>query len=787
MAADTPDAITLNSWEDAFKYPVPTVRRLEQELRRDAESNRDKLRSLVGVKYRDLLETAQTIVDMNTDIQQVESTLSSIGRRCNPRSIARKNDHIYESNNDDFKSGKRSAHGADLRDTCNRANVIIDDGRQLKAHLCLLRSCTNSIVKIIRERGSVVLAAKLLVVSRLLLKALSHNENAPPFVNSLKKNLASLRATLLSRIKLRLSAASITTDKLVQALCAFCLATSSSSNDAIRHFCDVRKNAIGEQITENIHSDGVLIALKLYLQTLRQTDHLLNGPLSAALEKLTTQPLLADPEILWLGELNMDLLKPWILEDIRHFTPWIKYNDIPKSERSTQLKTWSKNTFKLFSSQAKLKLEAFKNFEDILDLRKKLLESWLLVQSSTPTHSNLEVLEGLRDIINHQLILILQGQSEGIANLGSEITSAISCFPTGESGNNRNSLWDPKLASVDFSEGAKSFKNEVVNRSLGRGTESLRLLDSYQTWLRAVEARTSLIHGMKADNWEDIVEDDSDEDVIDHIYGCLTEDDPALLQEEHQKSLTKGFKGLQAALADVINLFSESHKALKAVFLLRMIREIRNKIPSKLLDGEQLHFAQNMTPELHTIIATDIVTQLSTYITKLKPFKNFLRCSGRTLWEGKPELPVQPSPAAFKLLRKLEVSMEDLGPDLWNPTALSVLKAEFQRAINKLLEDSHAKELADSKTTSSEDGVTQQEQQTVSGDDSSTQQDCKIQLLFDLMYLENAMKSSTATRENSMTIHTEALQAEDETMETLRKRSIAYWERTRLLFGLLGC
>lgn len=45
---DTPDAITLNLWEDAFKYPIPTVRRLEQELRRDAESNRDKLRSLVG-------------------------------------------------------------------------------------------------------------------------------------------------------------------------------------------------------------------------------------------------------------------------------------------------------------------------------------------------------------------------------------------------------------------------------------------------------------------------------------------------------------------------------------------------------------------------------------------------------------------------------------------------------------------------------------------------------------------------------------------------------------------
>lgn len=48
MASDGPDPQALKSWEDAFHYPIPTVRRVEQELRRDIASNKEKLRALVG-------------------------------------------------------------------------------------------------------------------------------------------------------------------------------------------------------------------------------------------------------------------------------------------------------------------------------------------------------------------------------------------------------------------------------------------------------------------------------------------------------------------------------------------------------------------------------------------------------------------------------------------------------------------------------------------------------------------------------------------------------------------
>jgi hypothetical protein len=48
MTSEVPDPRTFESWEDAFQYPIPTVRKLEQQLRTTADDNREKLRSLVG-------------------------------------------------------------------------------------------------------------------------------------------------------------------------------------------------------------------------------------------------------------------------------------------------------------------------------------------------------------------------------------------------------------------------------------------------------------------------------------------------------------------------------------------------------------------------------------------------------------------------------------------------------------------------------------------------------------------------------------------------------------------
>lgn len=51
MAVDGPDPKTFGSWEDAFEYPVAAVRGMERQLRSDIESNKEKLRTLVGYDH----------------------------------------------------------------------------------------------------------------------------------------------------------------------------------------------------------------------------------------------------------------------------------------------------------------------------------------------------------------------------------------------------------------------------------------------------------------------------------------------------------------------------------------------------------------------------------------------------------------------------------------------------------------------------------------------------------------------------------------------------------------
>lgn len=48
MAPQQAELRDLKTWQDAFQYPIPTVRRVEQDLRRDIANNKEKLRALVG-------------------------------------------------------------------------------------------------------------------------------------------------------------------------------------------------------------------------------------------------------------------------------------------------------------------------------------------------------------------------------------------------------------------------------------------------------------------------------------------------------------------------------------------------------------------------------------------------------------------------------------------------------------------------------------------------------------------------------------------------------------------
>ncbi|KAI1833243.1 hypothetical protein DTO006G1_9656 [Penicillium roqueforti] len=782
MAPEAPDPSSLKSWHDAFQYPIPTVRRVEQELRRDIASNKEKLRALVGTRYRDLVGTAETIVAMNRDIQGVESILADVGRRCNPRLIERKHVHVRQiETGDDEKDAEKHAFGAQLS---------------------LLHRCTTSISRLLRRRGSLMLIAKILVVSRLLHKTLSKHESVPPFLDDLWNQLASLRQTLIKRIDKRLASTSATEDTIIESLAAYCLVESPSSDDAIHRFHRVRLGIIVNQL--DVSRENIPRALQLFVRTLQASKVLRSHRFSDVLMKLKARPLLSDPEIQSLDGLEVEVLGRWVAPDVKNFTPWIKLSELSRTQGVESIKEWSLQAFNKFSDGCQKSLVHSTDFSELLSLRTETVELWLSSWGSTIIHGSVNVLESLRNVFNNQLARILNTQAQSLGEVGAQVSYMISEWENTEH-NSVGSLWDSDLITAEYTNGAQAFKRTVVDRLLGRDEDVSTVLMKYQAWLASIEAVNESIDSLRRIRWTDILVGGEVEDEDIDITPRLNEDDPLHLSDSLHSAVRDAFSSLQTSFSSAFKSFNSSYSSEKATFLLRLIRLVRRDIPAGFVSGDFV-FSSEIVPDLQKLLATEVVSKAGSLSLIPSPKSNpqtgkIKTVPGRSLWEGEPAIPVQPSVSSFKLLRRLTSSMDTCGLDLWDPSTVQALKQELktklEAAIASALDDLDSEntpskaETKDVHPTANEDkqkedkSAEKSEIQSPDPDQVAGLRDWRVQLFFDALYL-----SQMLGERNQLAGVVERAQksagSSAETVKTIKKLAAEYWTRTELLFGLLA-
>ncbi|KAI9375875.1 Vps51/Vps67-domain-containing protein [Aspergillus egyptiacus] len=766
MASDSPDPQSLKSWQDAFQYPIPTVRRVEQELRRDIASNKEKLRALVGTRYRELVGTAETIVSMNREMEEVDTTLADIGRRCNPRLMGKKYAHFNQINGETTE-----------QDATKRA---------LAAQLTLLHRCTVLMSRMLRKRGPPLLVAKLLVICRLLQKTLSEQKLVPPFLETLRNQLASLKRGLRSRIDKCLARSKSTIDDVIEALAAYCLATSSSSDDAVAYYHKVRLDVIGSQV-ELVKPSGenILAALRLYVQTLQISKVILSRRFTDMLSKLKSRPLFTDPEIRNLDDLTLDVLERWVATDITNFTPWIKLNDSSKQDIERTIKNWSKTAFDEFMRRCQGILANWSDFSQLLQLRKETLALWLCSWSSTPSHSSFQVLEGLRSLFNTHLSRILSDEAMALGAFGNAVGSKISLWDESDH-SGTPPLWDSELVSLDYSNGAATFKEAVTDRLLGRDEDVSTVLEKYRNWLFSIEVLREAIDALREVRWPDILDEAADEELDIDVAAILNEDDTELLREALRTAVGQAFEALQASFGDTYKSLNDSDRGRKAAVILKLVRLVRRDLPHGFIPSD-MPFSEDIVSGLQEIIATDVIT--NTRPLGFAAPNGSKPVAGRTLWEGEPELPIQPSPPTFKYLRRLVQSMDRYGAGLWDASTVQFLLADLRKELAERLttyldslESSPLKE-----TPPTENG---EDHPMDSTKDAQCLQDLKLQLYFDTMFLCSA-SSNEGTKQNPLQDVAEKLRNSlgtetGSTAKTMDQRAQEYWHRTRLLFGLLA-
>lgn len=652
-----------------------------------------------------------------------------------------------------------------------------------------------------RRRGSLLLVAKILAVSRSLHNKLSKHESLPPFLDDLWNQLASLRQTLLKRINKRLASTSATEDTIIESLAAHCLVTSSSSDDAIHHFHRVRLDIIVSQL--EVSRENIPRAFQLFVRTLQASKVLRSHRFSDVLLKLKARPILADPEIESLDGLEVEVLGRWLAPDVKNFTPWIKLSELNRTQGVESIKEWSLQAFNKFSEGCQKSLAHSTDFSELLSLRTETVELWLSSWGSTIIHGSVDVLENLRNIFNDQLGRILNVQAQSLGEVGTQVSSIISDWENTDHHPVR-SLWDADLITAEYTNGAHAFKQTVTDRLLGRDEDVSTVLQKYQAWLASIQEANESIDSLRRTRWSDILVGGEVEDEDIDITPRLNEDDPWHLSESLHSAVRDAFRSLQTSFGSTFKSFNSSHSSEKVTFLLRLIRLIRRDIPTGFVSGDFV-FSSEIVPELQKLLAIEVVAKagsLSLIPSKINPQTGKIKTvPGRSLWEGEPALPVQPSALSFKLLRRLTSSMDTCGLDLWDPSTVQALKQELktklEAAISSALDDLDS-EYVPSKAESKDDqptanGDNETEDETAEKPETQTSdleqveglRDWKVQLFFDSLYLSQ-MLGERNQLDGVVERAQKSTGSSSEAVKSVKKLAAEYWTRTELLFGLLA-
>ena len=689
------DTNTLPStWQDALeKHPVSSVRTLEKELRASALRDREKLRALVGSDYRELLATAEQIVELNNQNREAEANISALSQACRP------------------PSANHKSHAAPSR---------VATAYQLKFVDQLLR-CTSMSTK---DR-SVSLASKALIISRLLLKHLDESNAPAKTVKWLQNRWRVLRQQLLRCIDSLLSRPFTSLAILTRAVGAYCLTTSSSAADAIKHFQSLRGHRLAQ---ERPATTDRLVRL----QELRQKCHYLIASVTATkaicgrgvvelLQNLQRQPLIEDEQVTQVETPQLDINSTLLPADVLSFMPYFTRSTPSASEMRVSVRVWVGDMMKHLAREVEAAVSDL-NLIGVLRTRKQIF--CILLPACFSASIGESGISLVREEFSKRIVQLLKQQAQHLHDIGSTLRSAQNDSPV-------ELLWHTDVIRRMNAKMSASDLSSIRNLHLGAIGGLQALFSLLRKWLRRVQMTREELQNLTKMRWQDKIEeyDDDDEDTARTIISGLAKDEPESFLESLDSA---AFGAAITFIATVNELSSETTKELSNIgrstrvpTLLRLIREVRTVFQS-LFPKENFPTLVASTRELEEALAQQTASEVFATIES-SDFTNASSFVAEDL----------PSPVAVSVLRQICTVMAGTGGiDLWTKAAVRKL----QRLVLKRIAANDKKAYY-------------------------------IRSDFDENYLQAALDGHEGS--------------EQSTSDHQARKAAMYWNRTRTLFGAL--
>lgn len=763
-----PDPKTFQSWEDAFAYPLPVVRKLESQLRTNIASNAQKLRSHVGTSYRSLLSTAERIIEMDEQIRTAEGHMSDIGRRCNARSVERVGENWR-----DLKKGRDTLRG-ERRDWRRIANVRV------------LQGAVEVVGRLVRKHGDALLAAKVLILGRLVLKSLGEEETKEEhatMLEELRKRLGTMRRKLLAYIGRILVKANVDRPTIVHALSAYSLIATSSPKEVLRYFLQVRFKQLQSRAEDA--SEAVLLEiLDLYGQTLIDTRELFPKRLGESLSRLSEVAIVRDEGVRSVHELSLDVYDQWVAEDVRNFQPWVRLEQLASSDVQDALASWSKRSHECVLEALKDALGSYSDAHTVIQLRQKVISKHLALSARLGSDSNMQPLQGLR----RAFLTRLEALAEDAASLSGIIANEAQASRP-ESGN--PDPWELATRRFDLSGGALEYRTAVLQKQHGRDDLLAQPIEALDSWLSRLHQYFAAIASMRSTKWDDDLDLDLDDFSDDEpLQVVLSKHEPQRLEEKLHQATFSSLRATYALLEKTPE--TDSSPAL----LIRTLREVdqrRRGLEAITQGTDAIQASDTFVVGLHNRLAEVVAEQpIRRYTRNLQKPEHI----AVALWDGSPALPTLPSPSSFRFLKMLHTDMSRLGTDLWSSQAVQTLKRHLSKSLDEkvlMLKIDQSLGMPLSNGHANNDDPSEGQQDKAAGEEEAVDNDevnhhLMMQRLFDIYYLQLVFASGESG--SQLTIAGDKLlgkmELDSATRERLKKNAGEYWKRTYLLFGLFA-
>jgi hypothetical protein len=802
MASSTfPPALSaLQSSADVFdtapphsaNYTLPQIRQIHKSIHEAVDDKRNRLRIQVGGSYRDLLGTADKIVSMKGDMDEVLGLLGGMGTRCSRQVVGAKVGGLSR-----FVGEEEEGHKG-----------VVARGR-------MMEGCRITAEGLLRGKGvgsrgdKLVMAAKALVLARLLAQSLAGEESVGKgLVRAAKKSLEGLKRRLLRMINKVLGTVGERTDRedVLKALTAYSLATSSGARDVLWQFLKVRGEAM--KLTFELDeeervrgTDDVLDGLRLYSKTLLDVQALVPSRLTEALAALKRQPLIKDAALRKIEGLRLDMYEQWSGDEIEYFTPFIRHDDLDGKHAREMLGKWATDGSDALLKGLERTLADMTELKAIVDMRTSVLRLWIADGGKAKGFDPSELLDQMRETINRHMLNVVEAKVSRLRLVGSEVTATLESWQQGVTDKHQN-LWEHDSFDMDLTNGAASFAQDVVSRMYGRNDAVSRAVSSYRSWYHVIDDVGQVVGQLRRQRWDNDEDEIEDEDTLEQRQQLLSEDDPQSLRDSLNSSLVTAFKALDGQLQSSWKTQSDAGgKGRVAMYMLRVLRDTRAQLPD--LDPVK-GFGLEILPQLHEVVASTVVEAPLRDLTGRVLSQKLV--VGKSLWEGEPELPTSPSPGVFKFLRDLSLSMSDAGMDLWYPALLTALKQLLGRQLREgwleaadklepMVKPEEEKEglentKSEGEAETKDEQVNSTEEATIAIGSEATDEQRKellVQWLFDVMYLRCCLKSSSSSA-NDLKDLEDAIHGQTgldkAALERVSKASQDHWKRTSLLFGL---